>query len=58
LPPLRSSGRENSGGGHGHPAVLSSAAWINVPTGYAASKAALWSATNPWLDDQLATFAP
>lgn len=26
--------------------VLSAAAWINVPTGYAASKAALWSATN------------
>jgi NAD(P)-dependent dehydrogenase (short-subunit alcohol dehydrogenase family) len=26
--------------------ILSSAAWINVPTGYAASKAALWSATN------------
>jgi short-subunit dehydrogenase len=26
--------------------VLSSASWINVPTGYAASKAAMWSATN------------
>jgi len=26
--------------------VLSAAAWINVPTGYAASKAAAWSATN------------
>ena len=26
--------------------ILSAAAWINVPTGYAASKAALWSATN------------
>ncbi|MBM2614632.1 SDR family oxidoreductase [Actinoplanes sp. LDG1-06] len=26
--------------------VLSTAAWINVPTGYGASKAALWSATN------------
>ena len=26
--------------------VLSAAAWINVPTGYAASKAAMWSATN------------
>jgi NAD(P)-dependent dehydrogenase (short-subunit alcohol dehydrogenase family) len=26
--------------------VLSSAAWISVPTGYGASKAALWSATN------------
>ena len=26
--------------------ILSSAAWISVPTGYAASKAALWSATN------------
>jgi NAD(P)-dependent dehydrogenase (short-subunit alcohol dehydrogenase family) len=26
--------------------VLSLAAWINVPTGYAASKAAMWSATN------------
>jgi NAD(P)-dependent dehydrogenase (short-subunit alcohol dehydrogenase family) len=26
--------------------VLSAAAWISVPTGYAASKAALWSATN------------
>ena len=26
--------------------VLSSAAWISVPTGYAASKAAMWSATN------------
>jgi len=26
--------------------VLSSASWIPVPTGYAASKAALWSATN------------
>jgi NAD(P)-dependent dehydrogenase (short-subunit alcohol dehydrogenase family) len=26
--------------------ILSSAAWINVPTGYAASKAAMWSATN------------
>jgi len=26
--------------------VLSSAAWINIPTGYAASKAAMWSATN------------
>ena len=26
--------------------ILSSASWISVPTGYAASKAALWSATN------------
>jgi NAD(P)-dependent dehydrogenase (short-subunit alcohol dehydrogenase family) len=26
--------------------VLSTASWVNVPTGYAASKAALWSATN------------
>lgn len=26
--------------------VLSAAAWLSVPTGYAASKAALWSATN------------
>lgn len=26
--------------------VLSSASWINIPTGYAASKAAMWSATN------------
>jgi NAD(P)-dependent dehydrogenase (short-subunit alcohol dehydrogenase family) len=26
--------------------ILSVAAWINVPTGYAASKAAMWSATN------------
>jgi NAD(P)-dependent dehydrogenase (short-subunit alcohol dehydrogenase family) len=26
--------------------VLSAAAWINIPTGYAASKAAMWSATN------------
>ena len=26
--------------------VLSSAAWVNIPTGYAASKAAMWSATN------------
>ena len=26
--------------------ILSSAAWINIPTGYAASKAAMWSATN------------
>ena len=26
--------------------ILSAAAWVNVPTGYAASKAALWSATN------------
>src|ERR1700761_8375854 len=26
--------------------ILSSAAWVNVPTGYAASKAAMWSATN------------
>jgi NAD(P)-dependent dehydrogenase (short-subunit alcohol dehydrogenase family) len=26
--------------------ILSTAAWINVPTGYAASKAAMWSATN------------
>ena len=26
--------------------ILSIAAWISVPTGYAASKAALWSATN------------
>lgn len=26
--------------------ILSSAAWINIPTGYAASKAAAWSATN------------
>jgi NAD(P)-dependent dehydrogenase (short-subunit alcohol dehydrogenase family) len=26
--------------------ILSAAAWINVPTGYAASKAAMWSATN------------
>lgn len=26
--------------------ILSSAAWISVPTGYAASKAAMWSATN------------
>lgn len=26
--------------------ILSSAAWISMPTGYAASKAAMWSATN------------
>lgn len=26
--------------------ILSTAAWSNVPTGYAASKAAMWSATN------------
>jgi NAD(P)-dependent dehydrogenase (short-subunit alcohol dehydrogenase family) len=26
--------------------ILSTAAWVNVPTGYAASKAAMWSATN------------
>lgn len=26
--------------------ILSSAAWISVPTGYAAAKAAMWSATN------------
>ncbi len=26
--------------------VLSAASWVNVPTGYAASKAATWSATN------------
>ena len=26
--------------------ILSAAAWSNVPTGYAASKAAMWSATN------------
>jgi len=26
--------------------ILSAAAWISVPTGYAASKAAMWSATN------------
>jgi NAD(P)-dependent dehydrogenase (short-subunit alcohol dehydrogenase family) len=26
--------------------ILSSAAWVNMPTGYAASKAAMWSATN------------
>jgi NAD(P)-dependent dehydrogenase (short-subunit alcohol dehydrogenase family) len=26
--------------------ILSSASWINLPTGYAASKAAMWSATN------------
>ncbi|ONI68221.1 short-chain dehydrogenase [Kribbella sp. ALI-6-A] len=26
--------------------ILSAASWINVPTGYAASKAAMWSATN------------
>jgi len=26
--------------------ILSAAAWISMPTGYAASKAALWSATN------------
>ncbi|MDQ1037694.1 NAD(P)-dependent dehydrogenase (short-subunit alcohol dehydrogenase family) [Streptomyces sp. V3I8] len=26
--------------------ILSSASWVNVPTGYAASKAAMWSATN------------
>ena len=26
--------------------VLSAASWLNVPTGYAASKAAMWSATN------------
>ncbi|SES09176.1 Short-chain dehydrogenase [Lentzea xinjiangensis] len=26
--------------------ILSTAAWITVPTGYAASKAAMWSATN------------
>ncbi|GIM94181.1 SDR family oxidoreductase [Paractinoplanes toevensis] len=26
--------------------ILSSAAWVSVPTGYAASKAAMWSATN------------
>lgn len=26
--------------------VLSAAAWMNIPTGYAASKAAMWSATN------------
>jgi NAD(P)-dependent dehydrogenase (short-subunit alcohol dehydrogenase family) len=26
--------------------ILSAAAWISIPTGYAASKAAMWSATN------------
>lgn len=26
--------------------ILSAAAWVNMPTGYAASKAAMWSATN------------
>jgi NAD(P)-dependent dehydrogenase (short-subunit alcohol dehydrogenase family) len=26
--------------------ILSAAAWINIPTGYATSKAAMWSATN------------
>ncbi|GAA3560325.1 SDR family oxidoreductase [Microlunatus spumicola] len=26
--------------------ILSSAAWVSIPTGYAASKAAMWSATN------------
>lgn len=26
--------------------ILSTASWINIPTGYAASKAAMWSATN------------
>jgi NAD(P)-dependent dehydrogenase (short-subunit alcohol dehydrogenase family) len=26
--------------------ILSAAAWVSVPTGYAASKAAMWSATN------------
>ncbi|MFF4054159.1 SDR family oxidoreductase [Streptomyces chartreusis] len=26
--------------------ILSSAAWVSMPTGYAASKAAMWSATN------------
>ena len=26
--------------------ILSSASWVSVPTGYAASKAAMWSATN------------
>lgn len=26
--------------------IISAAAWISVPTGYAASKAAMWSATN------------
>jgi NAD(P)-dependent dehydrogenase (short-subunit alcohol dehydrogenase family) len=35
-----------AGGGGTLLNVLSSAAWINVPTGYAASKAAMWSATN------------
>ena len=26
--------------------ILSAAAWVSMPTGYAASKAAMWSATN------------
>lgn len=26
--------------------ILSAAAWLSVPTGYGASKAAMWSATN------------
>ncbi|MFS8199905.1 SDR family oxidoreductase [Streptomyces sp. CWNU-52B] len=35
-----------AGGGGTLLNILSSAAWVNVPTGYAASKAAMWSATN------------
>ncbi|MEU8388767.1 SDR family oxidoreductase [Micromonospora vinacea] len=35
-----------SNGGGAMINILSSAAWVNVPTGYAASKAAMWSATN------------
>jgi NAD(P)-dependent dehydrogenase (short-subunit alcohol dehydrogenase family) len=35
-----------AGGGGTLLNILSSASWVNVPTGYAASKAAMWSATN------------
>jgi NAD(P)-dependent dehydrogenase (short-subunit alcohol dehydrogenase family) len=35
-----------AGGGGTLLNVLSTAAWLNIPTGYAASKAAMWSATN------------
>lgn len=35
-----------AGGGGTMLNVLSAAAWMNIPTGYAASKAAMWSATS------------
>jgi NAD(P)-dependent dehydrogenase (short-subunit alcohol dehydrogenase family) len=44
--PLLGDGEKPANGGGTLLNVLSSAAWVSVPTGYGASKAALWSATN------------